>query len=249
MNPIKLQRPHGLQSIFSISAVIAVSTLLAACAGEPTIQTGDDAEVVMGTLNKVDNARVDMAYVDPEGDYGRYTKVYLTPLDLDNVEIIQPNSSNTSMVNRYNKEWELTDQNRESLQAAYREVMERELTKDGAFMITESGGDDVIAVEGAITTIAPSAPKDDFDSRGTGRSRVYTEGGGSISIAIALADGDSGEILAIVKDTRTSNSNNWGLNNSVTNMADVRRAFSSWGTRVRDGLIGLKALAANRDGS
>ena len=121
-------------------SAITLTAALIGCAGEPTIQSGDDAEVIMGSLNKVDNSRMGLAYVDPEGDYGRYTRVYVAPLDLDNVEIVQPNSNSTSMVNRYNQEWELTDKNREDLQAAYREAMEQELTRGGAFEIADTGG-------------------------------------------------------------------------------------------------------------
>lgn len=218
--------------------------LLIACAGDPSIQTGDDAEVIMGTLNKVDNARAELAYVDPTADYGRYRKVHIQPLDLDNVEIIQPSSGN-SQVNRYNREWELTDSDKQRLQDAFLQAMEKELTAGGAFELAEAGGDDVITIEAMITSIAPSAPKDDQMSRTSARSQVYTQGGGGISIAIMLSDGDSGEVLAIIKDTRNSNTGGsyWGVNNSVTNMAEVRRDFSVWAKRMHDGLLALRARA------
>ncbi|MEM1146096.1 MAG: DUF3313 domain-containing protein, partial [Pseudomonadota bacterium] len=68
---------------------------------------------------------------------------------------------------------------------------------------------------------------------------------GSMSIAMVLSDGYSGEVLAIIKDTRSSGStNNWTINNSVTNMAEVRRVFSSWGTQLQEGLVALKQRSA-----
>ena len=216
--------------------------LLAACAGDPTIQTGDDAETIMGNLNKVDNARADMAYVDPVGDYGRYTKVWLSPLDVDNVEIIQPDAS-SSVINRYNREWELTDKDKDTLRQSFREAMEKELTAGGAYEIADGPGDDVLRIDTMITAIAPSAPRDDFDSRAVGRSRVYTQGAGGMSIAVMFADGDSGEVLAVIKDTRNSDNSTWGLNNSVSNMAEVRRNFNAWGKRIHDGLLALRKRA------
>ena len=66
-----------------------------------------------------------------------------------------------------------------------------------------------------------------------------------VPIAIALADGDSGEVLALIKDTRRGDTNTWGINNSVTNMGEVRRAFSSWAMRIHDGLLALKARGEN----
>jgi hypothetical protein len=215
--------------------------ILSGCAGDPTIQTGDDAQTMMGTLNKVDNARADLAYVDPNADYSRYRKVYIQPLDLDNVEIIQPSAG--SMLNRYNKEWELSDSDKQTLQEAFRASMVKELTAGGAYALADGPGDDVINVSAMITSIAPSGPKDDQTSRTTGRSRVYSEGAGGMSIAVMLTDGDSGEVLAIIKDTRNSNNSTWGINNSVTNMAEVRRNFSTWARRMHDGLLALRARA------
>lgn len=215
--------------------------LLAACAEQPSIQTGENAETIMGELAKVDNSRVDLAYVDPTADYARYSKIYIAPLDLDNVEIIQPDA-NSSMVNRFNREWELTDADKQKLQSTFRESMVKALTDGGAFEITEQGGDDVIKLEGMLTRIAPSGPKDDQMSRTTSRSTVISEGAGSMSIAIMIADGDSGEPLAIIKDTRSSvNSSMWGVNNSVSNMAEVRRNFNAWATQIHDGLLTLQA--------
>lgn len=225
-----------------LALVLAPLLVLVGCAGEPpTIQTGDDAESIMGTLNKVDNARTDLAYVDPTVDYSRYSKVLVKPLDVDNVEIIQP-GRNTSEVNRYNTEWALSDANKQKLQDAFMESMHTELTQGGAFSIVDTGGDDVIVLEAMLTSIAPSAPMDSTDSRGVGRSRIYTEGAGGMSIAIMFADGDSGEVIALVKDTRNSSNSNWGVNNSVTNMAEVRRNFNAWAKRMHDGLLGLRAL-------
>jgi hypothetical protein len=232
-----------IRNTLAVTAFASLLTLLG-CAGEPTIQTGEGAEVIDGNLNRVDNSRMGLVYVDPNADYARYSRVHILPLDLDNVEIVQPSNS-SSMLNRYNREWELTDEDKAALQKAFREVTAREIAKGGAFEIVEEGGDDVISLGAMITRIAPTAPKDDNLSRGTGVTRVYSQGGGSISIAIALADGDSGEVLALIKDTRRGDTNTWGINNSVTNMGEVRRAFSSWAMRIHDGLLALKARGEN----
>jgi hypothetical protein len=82
--------------------------------------------------------------------------------------------------------------------------MTRQITKNGAFGIADAGGDDVLTIGSIITRIAPSAPKDDAVSRGAGRNMVFSASAGSVSIAIALADGDSGEIIALIKDTRAA---------------------------------------------
>ena len=61
----------------------------------------------------------------------------IDPLDLSNVNIIQPNTSGSSL--RRTK-WELTDRNREMIQRAFREVFERELSETGDYeIVTEPG--------------------------------------------------------------------------------------------------------------
>ncbi|EAQ97758.1 DUF3313 family protein [Congregibacter litoralis] len=233
---------HAIKKLTrAIAVAITPLALLSACAEQPSIQQGEGAETILGGLAKVDNSRADLAYVDPNADYARYTKVLIEPLDLDNVEIVQPDATR-SMVNRYNREWELTDEDKAKLQTAFNDAMEKALQAGGAFEIASDGGDDVIRLEAMVTRIAPVAPKDDMQSRTTARSTVITQGGGSISVAIMLADGDSGEPLAIIKDSRSSmNSNMWSVNNSVTNMAEVRRNFSSWAKQIHDGLLAMQA--------
>lgn len=227
---------HRLATLAAITALG-----LAGCAGEPTIQTGEDAETMMGTLNRVDNARVSLAYVDPTVDYRRFTGVLLMPLGVDNIEILQP-ASNSSAVNRFNREWELSDQDRENLRAIFAERVSSAISNGGHFELSDEPGPDVLAVTAMITRIAPSAPRDDASSRAAGRSRVYTASAGSISVAMALSDSVDGEILAIIKDTRGSQSDVWQVNNRVTNMAEVRRIFSTWGQRLDQGLARLREM-------
>jgi len=212
-----------------LATSVAAIALLAACSSEPTIQTGDDAEVVMGNLHKVDNSRSDLAYVDPDADFGKYNRLLIQPLGVDNVEIKQPGNSYSAVGK---KDWELTDKDKENLQAAYMESMNKAMEKCGYPVVAEAG-DDVLQIAAMVTGLAPSAAKDDNSARAVGRTRVYTEGAGAMAVAVAFGDSETGEVLALVKDSRSSGSAGyWGLNNSVSNMADIRRFFNSWATQI-----------------
>ncbi|QFU76404.1 DUF3313 family protein [Halioglobus maricola] len=216
---------------FFLSA--ATLALVSACSGTPpTVQTGEDAEVIGDNLHRVDNSRADAAYIDPQADFSKYTKILLRPLGVDNVEIVQPDRT-TSAVNR--RDWELTDKDRESLQQIYHDAMVKQLQEKGDFEIVAAPADDVLEIGAIITGIAPSAAKDDGQSRTVGRSYVVTEGAGAIAVAVAFGDSETGEILALIKDSRTS-STHWGLNNSVSNRADVQRVFTSWAMQINTSL-------------
>ena len=56
-------------------AILAAVIFIAGCASEPAVQEGPDAEVTHDGLHRVDNARFEYAYVDPDADWGRYTKI------------------------------------------------------------------------------------------------------------------------------------------------------------------------------
>lgn len=194
------------------------------------VQSEDDSgpEVILGTLHKVDNAKVGLAYVDPNADFSQYTRIILDPLEVDKVTIVQPSRSTA---NRRN-EWVLTDKDKAALQKSYAEVFVRELEETGDYQIVTEPGADVLRITASLLGIAPSAAKDDNKSRGVGRTRVYSANSGSMAIAFGFSDSQSGEILGIVKDTR-SGSPTWGVNNSVTNMSDVRFMFGRWARMIR----------------
>ena len=215
-----------------ILGVVGTMALVTACTGTPEIQTGADAEVIGDNLHKVDNSRTDMAYVDPDVDFSKYNKILLLPLGVDNVEIKQPSSSGSLSRNK-NKNWELTDEDKVKLQKAFREAMVKQLEDKGHYPIVTEPGDDVLTIQASLIGIAPSAPKD--ANMSAGRYQTYTDGAGSMAVMVAYGDSESGEVLGIMKDRRSSNTN-WGRNNSVSNMSDVRSMFNSWAVTIRSGL-------------
>lgn len=213
-----------------LAAITLVMTLaLAACNSTPRDPEFSDSEVIMDRLHLVTNARVGMAYVDPNVDLADFNSIMIDTLDLSNVEITQPNTSNSTA---RRTTWELTDRDRQSLQNAFREVFERELAETGDYGVVSEPGPNVLRLSAAITRIAPNATRDDGRSRHVGRTRVYTEGAGSMTMAFALSDSQTGEVFAIVKDSR-SGSPVWGVNNSVSNMGDVRFMFNRWARMLR----------------
>ena len=194
--------------------------------GQSDKDSGPD--VILGTLHKVDNAKVGIAYVDPNADFSLYNKILLDPLAVDKVEIVQPSRSAANS----RKPWVLTDKNKASLQKHYMEVFTRELEETGDYQIVTEPGPDVLRISASLIGIAPAAGKDDNSSRGLGRTRVYSAGAGAMAIAFGFSDSASGEILGIVKDSR-SGSPMWGVNNSVSNMSDVRFMFGRWARMIR----------------
>ena len=78
---------------YSMAGSALACLLLVACQNTPQIQTGENAEVIQGSLVRVDHSRTKLAYIDPSADFNKYTAILLTPLGVDNVEVIQPTNS------------------------------------------------------------------------------------------------------------------------------------------------------------
>jgi hypothetical protein len=214
-------------------ASVAMLSLVAACSSTPEVQTGDGAEVIGDNLHRVDNSKADVAYIDPDANFSKYTKVMIRPLGVNKIEVIQPSKTGTSMSRR---DWELTDADKQMLQDTFHSAMLKNLQDKGDFPMVDEPGDDVLEIGAMITAIAPSAAKDDGRSRAMGRSYVITDGSGAIAVAVAFGDSETGEVLALIKDSRSSSSH-WGLNNSVTNKADVQRMFNSWAMQINSSLV------------
>lgn len=208
---------------------LLATLLLVACDTTPRIQTGEDAEVIQGNLVRVDNTSARMVYIDPDIQFHKYTAIQLSPLGVDNVEIIQPTTSYPLASNR---NWELTDDDKKMLQRDFQQAMTKQLSENGGYPLVATAGDNVLRISAMLTRIAPTAPKDDFKSRPPGRNKVFTEGSGKLGIAVVFSDSETGEVVALVKDIR-SGSSVWGVNNNVVNGAEVRRIFTSWAMQIR----------------
>ena len=214
---------------YSMAGSALACLLLVACQNTPQIQTGENAEVIQGSLVRVDHSRTKLAYIDPSADFNKYTAILLTPLGVDNVEVIQPT---TSYRTTRTPNWELTDADKLRLQKDFQEAMSKQLALQKTYPLVTAAGDDVLLISAKLTRIAPTAPKDDNRSRPAGRNKIVTEGAGKISVEVTFSDSETGEVLALAKDTR-SGSSLWGLNNSITNAAQVRRVFTSWAMQIR----------------
>ena len=210
--------------------ILLLALVISGCAGEPTIQTGPGAEVIDGNLHRVDNSRVGLAYVDPDADFSIYRRIMVDPLGVDDVEIIQAQGGGVTRPK--GEPWELSQKDRDDLQRVFAEAMQKNLEEKGDYPIVTEPDTDVLRITAALTALEPSAPPDDPRSRGVGRTRVYSEGSGTTHIKVVFTDSESGEVLALIEDSKTSE-DIWGVNNRVTNLADVRRHFNSWARAIR----------------
>ena len=88
---------------YAFIGALMTTVLLVAC--QNTSPSSKDTTAIPENLVQVDSTPAELAYVDPNADFSKFTAILLTPLGVDNVEIIQPQSSISTVGN---SNWQLT---------------------------------------------------------------------------------------------------------------------------------------------
>ena len=209
--------------------IFSVCILLLACNQTPQVQTGPDAEKDEHGLTKVDYSGFDKAFVDAKAKLANYKSFMFAPLDLSNIEIIQPD-------NRVglNSEWKFTEKDAQQWSDAYMKAVEEVFGKK--LPIANSPGPGVALVKSQITRFAPNAPKYDSIDRGA-RDKIYSRTSGNMTIETQFIDSQANNLLANITDNRD-------LGNDTTMRQatygqfgmDLRNAFYSWARNLGDRL-------------
>jgi hypothetical protein len=207
---------------------LAIAVVLCAA---PSIAADAPPQSLPGGLQRVENAKVDLAYVLPGTDWSKYKTIQLRELAIPaEVRNAAPPGTTTS----FRESYVLRDKDVLAIQKAYAEVTKDELAK-GGFTFVEAPGPDTLIIVPKIIDIKLNAPIEESRASYSGRGRTYTKGVGSIAIAAGLADGATGKVIAEAAD-RNYSADVWGINNSATNMGEARQAFRSWAKLLRNRL-------------
>ncbi|HKD22149.1 MAG TPA: DUF3313 family protein [Rhizomicrobium sp.] len=184
----------------------------------------------MGLVRTTDT-RFRIAYTKPGTDWSRFKTINLHALAVPpDAADAAPASART----RGRESFILGDREISSLQDAFAQAMRSTLSGAG-YTFVDTPQADTLVIAPTVQDITLSAPIE--RTRMSGRTRTYTQGGGSISVAAVFADGGTGEVIGTAAATNRP-SNIWRINNRVTNMADARNAFNEWARALRDTLQG-----------
>ena len=181
------------------------------------------------------NARARLANIRPGADWTKFRTVEISTLQIPlDVRDAKPPGVST----RFAESYVLRDKDVAKLQEAYATSMQEKLSKAGYRVVTASGADTLI-VAAKILKIRLAAPIESSRMSYAGRGRTLTQNAGYMMIGAVLADGATGQVLAQVVDQNYP-ANVWGINNSVTNFAEAKRAFNRWASNLSDRLMALR---------
>lgn len=213
---------------------IAAALFLVACASEPTIQTGPDAEVTFDGLHKVDNSAFKAAWADPEIDFSRYNK-FIAGGAFFEFRAVKKNNS-TMRGNSSTTDFWMDDKSKEKLKEEVGAVFQDELAKSERFTETDKPGPEVLIIRGGLHDIVSNVPPET-----TGRSDIYLRSVGEATLVLEVVDSLSGEVIARAIERRAAEQpgGQMRVSNAVTNWAEVRRLARTWATRLRNGMDSL----------
>lgn len=176
-------------------------------------------------------AKVDLAYIRPGVDWSKFKTVELYELNVTR-EAQDASRSGTGTRRSSRESWVIPDADVELMKDEFARIMQREIEKKDAFEVVAQAGSDTLIVVPTIIDIYLTAPIESTRRTQTSRGGTYTESSGALVIAIALADGETGEVIARAVDERHA-VQMWRENNRVRNLAEMRQVFAAWGKQLR----------------
>mgnify|MGYP001822404979 FL=1 len=194
------------------------------CAQPPAVTSEPAQEFASQGLYLVTGSGFASAYARPDAKLNSYRTVNIEKLQLNNIDI-----PNTVVGGTLRRNWQMTDERVDALQSVWDGAMRRSFSA-----YTLVGSDDTaLRITAAITRLAP------------GRPTATTIGGGAqpmsssqdvieVSAEFRLYDQPTGELLAVIRDSRTMLS----VGMSRTAPAAIQTMFNSWAALLHTRVAG-----------
>ena len=216
-------------SVKRLACLALVAIAAASCASKPLeIDTSPGAETTFDGLHKVANARADEAWARPGLDLSGYTKIILEDAGIE----YRPGgeSGRTSVARTRGGPYEVTEAQKERLQAIVTGEFRKELAKSEHFTIVDEAGPDVLLVRGGLLDVVSNVPPEPV-----GRADFYLTSVGEATLVIELRDSITNAILARAMDRRAAERPGGTLfeANRATNASEVRRLAQRWASLLR----------------
>ena len=131
------------------------------------------------------------------------------------------------------REFWISDANRQRLIDTVSEIFAEELQNSERFTITDEPGPDTLIIVGALHDIVSRVPPDMV-----GRGEIWLSSLGEATLVIQISDSLSGEVIyrAVERRSVERPGGQMTRSNSASNWGEVRRWARRWATSLREGL-------------
>jgi hypothetical protein len=207
-----------------ILALVALTVLVPpgfAAKGEVPPTTEDGLELKMQTKSRV-------VYVRPQASFAQYQRFALADcyVEFSKTWLRDYNSGTGQPGGRISADD--LERARTELAAQFRKVFTEELSR-GGYTVGEETGPDVMLLRPALVNVAVSAP----DLMTAGRSTVYAQSAGQMTLYLELWDSETRTILGRVMDAQSDDQAFGQRMTSVDNRAAAAQIIREWAVELR----------------
>lgn len=177
----------------------AVGIMLLWHAGEsgaqPILAIGPDADVTEEGLHRVEPSIMEAAWVLPDLDLSKYTRVLLMPTAVQFREVTEMSVYATSKTG--GSEFPLNDQRKEWIRTTWREAVDAEFALEESYEVYPGVGEGVLVVQGFLVDMVSHFPPESSRSEYT-----YVQDPWEASVVLELRDATTAQLLARTVDRR-----------------------------------------------
>lgn len=221
--------------------VVSLTMLLGACSSSPL--SVDTTEQTKDGLSKIENAKMNMAYVKAGTDWSRFTKVYFAPVIVTNEH---PEGYKAPRIDRRTEGFDATydlDANALSkLAEAFNQTVSSVFNAEQPYQLVAAPDANTLIVEAYVTDIRLAAPIESSRRSFQSGGATYTQNSGSMVLLAQIKDGKDNTVIAKAAD-RGQTIDQWQQNTQVFNMGDVKTVYRNWANDFKNALMQTRAAA------
>jgi hypothetical protein len=211
------------------TVIIGCLLLISACATEPVMQQGPNAETSYDGLVKVDKTIMDLVWIKPGLDLKHYNKILPVSAGIEYRAV--KDVSRMAARNSSTTEFPLDEKQKAKIAAAISESFQSELQKLKHYTFADKPGPDTLIVVGKLLDLVSNVPPEPM-----GRGGIYLTKLGEATLVIEFHDSQSGETLLRAIDRDAIEPAFVSESNVVTNTGELKRFARSWARLIREGL-------------
>lgn len=207
------------------SCLLLAATILAGCASTG----GPRPEVVAGVdwsgLEPIPMKGMDIAYARPGVDFGAYHEVLLEPVEVGFApewEPLRPDS-------RVSVPPRVVEELRQDVAGPLRDGFAGFIEQGGKYHLVGEPGPGVVRVRLRVVDVRLNAP----DLRTAGRTEMWADSFGEMTLVAELVDAQSGVLVARVVDRWVDPDGPWQRYTRADNDLAIRRAAEDWARAIR----------------
>ena len=182
-------------AILSAAAGLVLLWHAGGSGAQPILATGSDADVTAEGLHRVHPSIMEAAWVRPDLDLSRYTRILLMPTA---VQFREGGERNYNARTRTGlTEFALGDDKKEWLRREWRRAVDAEFVQKQSYEIYDGVGSNVLVVQGFLVDVVSHIPP-----ATAGSIFTYVRDPWTVSVVLELRDGTTAQLLARTMDRR-----------------------------------------------